>query len=52
MYRSNSKNDRLIEITEKLEIKDMILNIAQDEAPIISIDRRLKKELGNVKEVQ
>ena len=37
--------DRLYKITEKLEIKDMILEIAQDEARMVDIDRRLKKEL-------
>ena len=37
--------DRLNEITEKLEIKDMILDIAQGEARMVDIDRRLKKEL-------
>ena len=35
---------RLDDITEKLEIKDMILDIAQDEARMVDIDRRLKKE--------
>ncbi len=37
--------DRLNEITEKLEIKDMVLEIAQDEARMVDIDRRLNKEL-------
>lgn len=37
--------DRLDEITERLEIKDMILEIAQDEARMVDIDRRLEKEL-------
>ncbi|RLB87707.1 MAG: hypothetical protein DRH50_16400 [Deltaproteobacteria bacterium] len=37
--------ERLDEITVKLEIKDMILEIAQDEARMMDIDRRLKKEL-------
>jgi len=37
--------ERLDEITEKLEIKDMIFEIAQDEARMMDIDRRLKKEL-------
>ena len=36
---------RLDDIAEKLEIKDMILDIAQDEARMVDIDRRLKKEL-------
>ena len=35
---------RLDDITEKLEVKDMILDIAQDEARMVDIDRRLKKE--------
>ena len=35
---------QLDDITEKLEIKDMILNIAQDEARMVDIDRRLKEE--------
>ncbi len=35
---------RLDDITEKLEIKDMILDIAQDEARMVDIDRRLKEE--------
>ena len=38
-------NDRVEEITEKLEINDMVLEIAQDEARMVDIDRRLKKEL-------
>lgn len=38
--------DRLDEIAEKLEIKDLILEIAQDEARMIDIDQRLNKELG------
>jgi len=37
--------DQMNEITEKLEIKDMILEIAQDEARMVEIDRRLNKEL-------
>jgi len=35
---------RLDDITEKFEIKDMILDIAQDEARMVDIDRRLKEE--------
>ena len=35
---------QLDDITEKLEIKDMVLEIAQDEARMVDIDRRLKKE--------
>ncbi len=40
--------DRLDEITEKLEIKDVILDIAQDEARMVDIDRRLKKEVEKI----
>ncbi len=36
---------RLDDIAEKLEIKDMILGIAQDEARMVDIDRCLNKEL-------
>ena len=36
---------RLDDIAEKLEIRDMILDIARDEARMVDIDRRLKKEL-------
>jgi hypothetical protein len=35
---------QLDDISEKLEIKDMVLEIAQDEARMVDIDRRLKKE--------
>ena len=36
---------QLDDIAEKLEIRDMILDIARDEARMVDIDRRLKKEL-------
>ena len=36
---------QLDDVTEKLEIKDMIRDIAQDEARMVDIDRCLKKEL-------
>ena len=36
--------DRMNEITEKLEIKDLIFEIAHDEALMIDIDKRVKKE--------
>ena len=36
---------RLDDIAEKLEIKDKILDIARDEARMVDIDLRLKKEL-------
>ena len=35
---------QLDDITEKLEIKDMVLEIAQDEARMVDIDKRLNKE--------
>jgi hypothetical protein len=37
--------NRLDDITEKLEIKDLMLDIARDEARMVDIDRSLKKEL-------
>lgn len=37
--------DRDDEITVKLGIKDIILEIAEDEARMVDIDRRLNKEL-------
>ncbi len=39
--------DRLEEISEKLEIKKTLLEIAENEAHMVDIDRRLKKELEN-----
>ena len=36
---------RLDDIAEKLEIKDILIDIAQDEARMVDIDRRLSKEL-------
>ena len=36
---------RLDDIAEKLEIKDLMIDIARDEARMVDIDRRLKKEL-------
>ena len=36
---------RLDDISQNLEIKDAILDIARDEARMVDIDRRLKKEL-------
>ena len=36
---------QLDDVAEKLEIKDMIRDIAQDEARMVDIDRRLRKEL-------
>ena len=37
--------ERLDDITEKLEIKDTLLGIAESEARMVDIDRSLKKEL-------
>jgi hypothetical protein len=37
--------DRLDEIAEELGIKEMIIEIARDEARMVDIDLRLKKEL-------
>lgn len=39
--------ERLDDIAEKLEVKEMILDIAHDEAHMVDIDRRLKKENEN-----
>jgi hypothetical protein len=39
--------DRLDDIAEKLEIKDILIEVAQDEAKMIEIDKGLKKELKN-----
>ena len=36
---------QLDDVAEKLEIKDIIRDIAQDEARMVDIDRRLRKEL-------
>jgi hypothetical protein len=36
---------RLDEVAEKLGIKEEILDIAQDEARMVDIDKRLKKEV-------
>ena len=38
--------DRLDDITEKLGIKDIVINIAESEARMVNIDRSLRKELG------
>ena len=43
---------QLDDITKKLEINDMILDIAQDEARMVDIDRRLKKEKEEEKKVK
>ena len=39
--------DRLDDIAGKLEIKDILIEVAQDEAKMIDIDKSLKKELNN-----
>ena len=36
---------RLDDTAEQLEIKDLLFDIAQDEARMVDIDRRLQKEL-------
>ena len=36
---------QLDDMVEQLEIKDLLLDIAQDEARMVDIDRRLQKEL-------
>jgi hypothetical protein len=38
--------DRLDDITEKLGIKDIVINVAESEARMANIDRSLRKELG------
>jgi hypothetical protein len=38
--------DRLDDITEKLGIKDIVINVAESEARMVNIDRSLRKELG------
>jgi hypothetical protein len=44
--------ERLDDITKKLEIKDILLDIAESEARMVNIDRNLKKELGNSEEIE
>ncbi|MBN2062169.1 MAG: hypothetical protein JW882_17335 [Deltaproteobacteria bacterium] len=41
--------ERLDDITEKLGIKDLLLDIAKSEARMVDIDRNLNKELENKK---
>lgn len=38
--------ERLDDISRQLEIKDILLDIAQSEARMVDIDRRINKELG------
>jgi hypothetical protein len=42
--------ERLDDIAEKLGIKNMVLEIAESDARMIDIDRRLKKELEKTEE--
>jgi hypothetical protein len=42
--------ERLDDISEKLEIKDILVTIAESEARMVNIDRNLKSELEAVKE--
>jgi hypothetical protein len=42
---------RLDDISEKLQIKDMLLEISRDDARMVEIDRRLNIELENKEEV-
>ena len=44
--------ERLDDIAEKLGIKNMVLEIAESDARMIDIDRRLKKELNETEEKQ
>lgn len=43
-------SERLDEIAEKLGIKDVLLEIAENDARMIDIDQRLKKELAKTEE--
>ncbi len=42
--------DRLDDIAEKLGVKDMLLEIAESDASMVNIDRRLKKELDKTEQ--
>jgi hypothetical protein len=44
--------ERLEDVAEKLEIKDILLEIAENEARMVDIDQRLKKELKNFTQVE
>lgn len=44
--------ERLDDIAAKLEIKDIILAIAENEARMVNIDRNLKNELKNNEEIR
>ena len=43
--------ERLDDISEKLEIKDILLEIARDDARMVEIDRQLVIELENKEEI-
>ena len=43
---------RLDEVTEKLQIKDNLLEIAREEARMVDIDRRLEKEEKKDSEIE
>jgi hypothetical protein len=43
--------ERLNDISEKLEIKDILLEIARDDARMVEIDRQLVIELENKEEI-
>ena len=43
-------SERLDDIAEKLGIKDVLLEIAENDARMIDIDQRLKKELAKTEE--
>ena len=44
--------ERLDDTSEKLAIKDLLINIAESEARMVNIDRSLKKELENYKDIE
>jgi dihydropteroate synthase len=43
---------RLDEVTEQLQIKEKMLEIAREEAQMVEIDRRLSKEIKKEKEIE
>ena len=44
--------ERLDDIAKRLEINDLLLDVAQNEARMVDIDRRVNKELENHKHTQ
>jgi len=44
--------ERLDDIAKRLEINDLLLDVAQSEARMVDIDRRVNKELENHKDTQ